>query len=236
MKRRAIIVISVLAVLVMGTVLLLADRFRPLVLSPSELRPRRLSLPPPPDNTCDQAQRILAPSVPENPVRETAPLSADEVAIYQAVLQRWNSDSRGPLNVSSRTFPLGSGRTNCECFKAIEVQSLERPAHSFHLLTRDLLPGKVARLVDPKRQLALVETNDPDHRIRGSSVHAAVERAFATGLFELSEIAFDNSRRRALVAYSFVCGSLCGGGGVWLFEQVDGGWKKSERICGGWIS
>jgi hypothetical protein len=52
----------------------------------------------------------------------------------------------------------------------------------------------------------------------------------------MSEIAFDKEQGRALVSYSFVCGSLCGSGGVWLFEKVDGVWKKSERVCGGWIS
>lgn len=71
---------------------------------------------------------------------------------------------------------------------------------------------------------------------KGVSVDAAVNNAFKNGLFELSEIAFDKAHRRAIVSYSFVCGSLCGNGGVWLFEKVDGVWKKSENVCGGWIS
>jgi hypothetical protein len=38
----------------------------------------------------------------------------------------------------------------------------------------------------------------------------------------MSEIAFDKEQQRALVGYSFECGSLCGSGGVWLFEKFDG--------------
>jgi len=70
----------------------------------------------------------------------------------------------------------------------------------------------------------------------GKSVETAVHVAFSTGLFSSSEIAFDKEQRRALVGYSFVCGSLCGSGGVWLFEKVDGVWRKSEHVCGGWVS
>ena len=97
--------------------------------------------------------------------------------------------------------------------------------------------GKNIRLVDADKQAVIVRSNDPNNPIReGKSVETAVNVAFSTGLFSMSEIAFDKEQRRALVSYSFGCGSLCGSGGVWLFEKVDGVWKKSERVCGGWIS
>ena len=92
-------------------------------------------------------------------------------------------------------------------------------------------------LVDADKQAVIVHSNDPNNSIReGKSVEIAVNVAFSTGLFSMTEIAFDKEQRRALVSYSFVCGSLCGSRGVWLFERVDGVWKKSERACGGWIS
>ncbi len=110
-------------------------------------------------------------------------------------------------------------------------------AHSFHTLTRDVLGGKNIRLVDANKQAVIVQSNDPSKPIRESEpIETAVNGAFLTGLFSMSEIAFDKEHRRALVSYSFVCGSLCGSGGVWMFEKIDGLWKKSERVCGGWVS
>jgi hypothetical protein len=93
-------------------------------------------------------------------------------------------------------------------------------------------------LVDPGKQAVIIHSNDPEQFlcVRGSQVETAVNDAFSTGLFSVSEIAFDKEHRRALVSYSFVCGSLCGSGGVWLFEKIDGLWKKSEHACDGWVS
>jgi hypothetical protein len=167
----------------------------------------------------------------------TNPFSADEVAIYRGILERCNSNSRGLLNVSNRTFPIDRDLSDCGCLKGIEPQTIVSAAHSFRILTGDVLGGNNIRLVDANKQAVIVQSNDPNNSIReGKSVKTAVNRAFSTGLFSMSEIAFDKEQQRALVSYSFVCGSLCGSGGVWLFEKVDGAWKKSEHVCGGWIS
>jgi hypothetical protein len=203
------------------------------VLTPTELA---LKTPAPPDDSCFQTKRALSELGDEKAIRDVNPLSADEVEIYKTVLARWNQGSRTSLNVSSRTTPLDRDVSDCDCLKGIDVQSLAKATRSFHLLTRDVLTKK-ARLVDAELQSAIAGRNDPMNSIQnGSSVKSAVEQGFSNGLFELSEIAFNKERRRAIVSYSFVCGSLCGSGGVWLFEKVDGIWKKSERICGGWVS
>jgi len=119
----------------------------------------------------------------------------------------------------------------------MEVQSLVSASHSFHTLTRDVFPERNIRLVNANKQVTTIQNNDPNNWIgRGKSVESAVNDAFATGLFSMSEIAFDREHRRALVSHRFVCGSLCGSGGAWLFEKVDGVWKKTDRTCGGWIS
>jgi hypothetical protein len=141
------------------------------------------------------------------------------------------------LNVSNRTFPIGRDLSDCDCLKGIELQSIANAAHSFHILTRDVLGGKNIRLINPDKRAIIIQSNDPSSSIRDSeSVETAVNRAFEAGLFSMSEISFDNEHRRALVSYKFVCGSLCGSGGVWVFEKVDDVWKKSERVCGEWIS
>jgi hypothetical protein len=237
MGRRAVIGISVIAVFTLVVALPLAKRFNLAVLTPSELAARRLNAPAPPDDGCARIQRALAGSTDKKPTRNTNPFSADEVAIYRGILERWNSNSRSLLNVSNRTFPIDRDLPDCGCLKGKELQSIANAAHSFHILTRDVLAEKNIRLVDADNQAVIVQSNDPTKSIReGKSVETAVNGAFSTGLFSMSEIAFDKEQRRALVSYSFVCGSLCGSGGVWIFEKVDGVWKKSERVCGGWIS
>jgi len=119
----------------------------------------------------------------------------------------------------------------------MEVQSFVSASHSFHYLTRAVFPERNIRLVDADKQLTTIQSNDPQNGIAaGKSVEKAVNHAFASGLFSMSEIAFDRDHRQALVSYGFVCGSLCGSGGTWLLEKVDGVWKRIDRVCGGWVS
>ncbi|MGD0791531.1 MAG: hypothetical protein ABR920_07145 [Terriglobales bacterium] len=169
-------------------------------------------------------------------------MSEDEVAIYRAVIQSWVSDDPTSLNVSARTFPLdesspSSGVSECECLKGIQVESLLSAFHSFHYLTPDALPRRNMRLVDADKQAIIVARNDPGNIIgKGKPLEGAVRNAFATGLFSMSEIAFDREHRHALVSYSFSCGSLCGNGATFVFEKVGGEWKRTDRMCGGWVS
>lgn len=96
---------------------------------------------------------------------------------------------------------------------------------------------KGVRLVNPNDQNGMIAQYDPDTLIReGRPVKEAVDEAFDNGLFSLSEIVFDTERRNALVSYKFVCGELCGSSNTWLFEKVNGQWKKTDRTCGGWVS
>jgi len=228
---------SVIAVLVLVGVLPPARRSHSAVLTPSELAAKRLNPPAPPDDSCAQIQRALEGSPDEKPGRNSNPSSADDAAIYRGILQQWNSTTRSLLNVSNRTFPVDRELSDCGCLKCIELQSIANAAHSLHILTRDVLGEINIRLVDADKQAVIVQSNDPSKSIReGKSAEITVKEAFSAGLFSMSEIAFDKKHGRALVSYSFVCGSLCGSGGVWLFEKVDGMWKKSERVCGGWIS
>jgi hypothetical protein len=237
MGRRAVIGISVIAVLALVVAFPLTRRFQLAVLTPSELTPKRLARPAPSDDSCGQIQRVLAGFSDQRPVRNTNPFSADEVAIYRGILERWKSNSRSLLNVSNRTFRIDRDLADCGCLKGMELQSIANAAHSFRILTGDVLVGKNVRLVDADKQALIVRNNDPTSSLReGKSVETAVNRAFSSGLFSVSEIAFDEEHRRALVGYRFVCGSLCGHGGVWSFEKVDGAWKRSERVCGGWVS
>jgi hypothetical protein len=111
------------------------------------------------------------------------------------------------------------------------LRSLSRPVSS------EVADRGHVRLVDPERQASTVERNDPSRKIRdGESVEDAVKGAFASGLLQVSEIAFDRNHRYAVMRFSFSCGMLCGHGGTMVFEKRKGEWKPTKRRCGFWIS
>lgn len=174
----------------------------------------------------------------EKAVKSTSPLSADEIAIYQEVLRSYAGKDSESLNVSLRTVPLDiTSDTGAECLKDQQLTGLDSASRTFHEFTPDMLPGKNFKLVDPKKQARTIHNNDPSKTIRdGSSVDSAVRTAFSTGLFSMSEIAFDKDHRHAVVHFSFWCGSLCGHGSTKVFEKVGTEWKDTGRNCGGWIS
>jgi len=169
-------------------------------------------------------------------------LSADEIAIYKAVLRTHSEDKDVNLNVATSTYPLDpnastTGFDQPECLRGVELENLSSVSDSYHELPADVLPSKTMRLVDPKRQAKIVHSNDPSNTIRkGEPVKDAVEAAFSTGLFSMSEIAFDKVHHFAAVRYSFWCGSLCGHGRTLVFENVNGEWRNANRNCGNWIS
>lgn len=176
------------------------------------------------------------------PVKTTTPLGADELAIYKAILQQYDASDSGTLNVSATTVPLNpdsptSGLSRDGCLEDIQLENLYAASHSFHELPPEILTGTNAKLVDPKKHAKVARANDPDKTMReGKSVEDSVRGAFATGLFSMTEIAFDKDRRYAVVSYSFWCGSLCGHGKTIVFEKVNGVWRNANRNCGDWIS
>lgn len=183
-----------------------------------------------------------ATSKSQKPVKSTTPLSADEVAIYRAVLRTYSENKDVSLNVGATTYPLDpndstTGFDRPECLSGIQLENLSSASNSYHELPAEVLTSKSMRLVDPKRQAKIVHSNDPSNTIRkGEPVESAVEAAFSTGLFSMSEIAFDKSHHFAAVGYSFWCGSLCGHGRTLVFEKVNGDWQNANRGCADWIS
>lgn len=185
---------------------------------------------------------VLGNTRPAEPVKSNVPLCADEIAIYGAVLRQYvTSKATDRLNVSARTYPFDpdshANGVTADCLRGIELQNLASVAHTFHVLTPNVLTVKKARLVDPDKQSQVVRENDPDKTMRkGKSVSEAVNDAYSTALFSLSEIAFDKEKRHAVVSYRYWCGALCGHGSTLVFEKVGNTWKKMDRHCGGWVS
>jgi hypothetical protein len=184
---------------------------------------------------------FLSGSDSNKPVKSTAPLSTDAIAVYKALFLTYGGDKDESLNVSAETYPLDphastTGFDQPGCLKSVRLDNLSAVSHSYHELPAEVLPSKAMRIVDPKAQARIVHSNDPSNTIRkGEPVKDAVQAAFTTGLFSVSEIAFDKEHHFAGVSYRFWCGSLCGNGSSLVFEKVTGEWQK-VRNCGGWDS
>lgn len=177
------------------------------------------------------------PSVGEDkPTKNPAPLTADEIAIYKAIVGQFSSYR---IDVSGTTFPLLSGpgprlSLSDGCFADIPAESVAAATHSFHDLTPDVLLGKDfpnVRLVSPADK----ENNSGRRNTQGTGAGAATDAPKAASL-SVSEIAFDKEHRHAVVTYAMWCGSLCGDGATLVFEKTATGWKKANRRCGNWVS
>ena len=177
------------------------------------------------------------------PILSNDSLSAEQTAVYRAVLADYLKGSDGALNLANMTEPLD--RSDRACFKGLESGDAMPPAPVIHKLEPAILVNTKIMLVDATRQGETVKGNDPqnllkkaidDHeKVTNEQLDESVKRAFQTGLFTLSEIAFDKEHRRAVVGYSFVCGMLCGHGNTLILKRVGQDWKVAKR-CGGWIS
>lgn len=104
----------------------------------------------------------------DKPVKVTTPLSADEVAVYNAVLQQYTAKDSGALSVSTTTFPLNPdspaiGLSRAECLQGIQLENLSTASHSFHSRptslgeqkrswsTRRSMPRSAGRMILTKR-------------------------------------------------------------------------------------
>jgi hypothetical protein len=171
------------------------------------------------------------------PTKDSAPLSADEIASYQAILSKHTAKHATPLNVANTTVPFVADTSTSGCLKGITLDDLLAASHSFNQLTEEVVSRINAKLVNPKKHSKIARANDPSRTIReGKPVEDAVRDAFVTGLFSMSEIAFDKEHRYAVVSYSFWCGRLCGQGATVVVERINGVWREANRDCGNWIS
>jgi hypothetical protein len=181
----------------------------------------------------------LAVSLPAQQATEATSakrsIDGDRIAVYRAFLKSYDNGAPGPVNLGNRTKPLDlSEGDRGNCLKGIV---LDAAPSSGRALDPDVAAGLSFVLVDPERQTAAIRANDPSVKIRrGARVEDAVKSAFASGLLELSEIAFDREHRYAVLTFGFHCGALCGQGGTVVLEKADGQWKAAKRQCSFWMS
>ena len=172
-----------------------------------------------------------------------APLTSKQLAIYRVVLVKYLKGSGRVLNLANITEPFDEPDT--ACVPGLDSRVAKRSASTVHRIASSFVAGTKITLVDSSRQQATIKESDPqnlmrkaldDHqKITDEQLDQSVKSAFDTGLFTLSEIAFDREHRRAVLSYSFVCGRLCGNGNTLVLRKVGHNWKVLKRR-GGWVS
>jgi len=177
------------------------------------------------------------------PTVSSEPLTTDQIAVYRVVLKDFRKSDQSLLNVAAETELQDISRFSSQ--QCMEGVAPEVPAGIVHRIGDSSLLGSKIALVDRDEQQQQVDKNDPqnlmkraidDHeKVSDQQIDKSVKRAFESGLFTLSEIAFDKTHRHAIVTYSFVCGGLCGSGRTLVLRRVGQNWKVS-RTCGGWVS
>jgi len=181
------------------------------------------------------------------PKVSSEPLTAEQIAVYRAVLEDYTRGNGGSLNLANKTEPLEQSAPffDKECVKGVAQETADNSVPVVHQLNRSVALNPKFVLVDPERQHKKIQERDPQNLIQraidnreevpDNKIDESVKQAFEVGLFTLSEIIFDKQYRRAVVTYSFVCGRLCGHGNTLVLKKAGQKWKVSKR-CGGWIS
>lgn len=165
------------------------------------------------------------------------PLSADQLDIYRAILDKWLGGGKSVVNLSDETRLLQPSDEE-GCGKGLDLE-VESPVEIHRFRPEDLGrlgPPKRIALVDPQQQKRAIADNDPSKKIReGATVEDAVRNGYSHGLFTFSEIRFNRNHDRAVVAFGFVCGGLCGHGATVLMEKAGSNWEIRSQ-CAMWMS
>jgi hypothetical protein len=172
-------------------------------------------------------------------------LTDEQVAVYRAVLDNYSNGSKAALNVADTTDTLDLSEDK-DCLKGIDLEPSKTSTLAVHRLdNRVTNMKKNIVLVDAEPQQKKIEENDPQklvtraidggETVTEKQLNDSINQAFGTGLFTFSEIAFDRRHQHAVLAYSFVCGGLCGHGNTIVLRKVGGKWKQS-KTCRSWIS
>lgn len=188
------------------------------------------------------AKPLFAQSVDREAVLSKAPLTTEQVAVYQAFLRFYAKGGDTVLHVADTTDWLDWSelKQDADCSRSFGHLKFDEPKQSgptVHRLDPSLVVAGRIELVDSAHQSEKVRENDPSKTMReGKGVDRAVSDAFASGLLSLSEIAFDKEHNKALMSFSFFCGKLCGNGAVVMLKRVGRNWKVTKRSCGESVS
>jgi hypothetical protein len=188
---------------------------------------------------CSLAMPQAAQSAETKPKVSPDPLTSEQLAVYRAVLHDWMGDGKSAIRLQTVTepFPTDGGFDSKDCLKGMDMEpDIPGKIHRFRPEDLRQLGSDRIQLVDPETQRKEVEQNDPGKAIEsGASIDDAVKNGFAHGRTWVSEIRFDKTHTHAVVFYGFLCGALCGNGGMMILEKKANGWKRKSQ-CSIWMS
>ena len=167
-----------------------------------------------------------------------SPLTPEQIAVYNVFLSAYNNGAGGIVNLGNQTIKLNlSNQDADECLSGTKLENLAETNSTVHTIGPEAIDSKKYRLVDANQQAAQIRKNDPSRTVgEGRSIENAVSAAFASGLLEISEIAFDKEHHYAVMRFRFVCGGLCGNGATLVLEKIGDTWQRTKRSCNEWIS
>jgi hypothetical protein len=168
------------------------------------------------------------------PVLRASSIGAREQAVYGALLASWlgGAHVRQWVSVELAPQPSTSDPNVKQCAKGLHFPPVPAAHPTKKSLAGVEFPEGRVQLIDPSQW----SVHDPGQGIAsGKSADAAVEEGISHSLVTLSQIAFTEDGKDALVSFSMVCGSLCGSGSTMRLHETRGHWAIVDR-CRNWIS
>jgi hypothetical protein len=165
---------------------------------------------------------------------QDATTSADAAAVYKAFLRHWMGKSHDAVNVARVAEPMRPEGDDGGCGGHPDIEAIiKRPAERIDDLSKVLGPDPSIHYVDRSTW----RPTDPQRLIgQGKPVKDAVKAGISAALLTFSAIAFNERHDVAVFSYGFVCGGLCGTGGITIMRKKGGAWEPDPRECSIWIS
>jgi hypothetical protein len=195
--------------------------------------PEPTATPVPPKPTATPVPEPTA--IPEPTVTPPPEIEAEEYAVYSAVIQQ------NPVG-----FDLGSSILVREQTMS-GLESFERALEQTGPLPTRLADSYRSRnaasyTLEPNLDVELDYTLMPEEEFqklirRGGTTWAEFYEEYpeASGIVSFSRVGFGANEDEALVEMAYLCGDLCGSGGLYLLVKENGTWKIQESLMV-WIS
>jgi hypothetical protein len=118
-----------------------------------------------------------------------------------------------------------------KCFPAQNELDFSNWQSLLDLKRETRIPRLLEDHFDSRVHVGLVSRDRPDAEINENGVlWAGFEERYSdySGILSLSSVGFNDTKDRALVYVSFVCGNLCGGAHFYTLEKRHGVWQITE--------
>jgi hypothetical protein len=158
-------------------------------------------------------------------IESGASFTEEQLGVYRGFLEKFGTWlhirnlSKTTLPLSFDGFPPGH-----PCLAGIDLENPEalKPIHVFG---PEISKGRQSELVDPLEQTRLLDDRAASSNESAEQVHGENDLNFLM----FSEIAFDRTRKFAVVKYLLVSGKHRDSGATLVMEKIDGKWTASSR-------